>query len=201
MHVRCDAVTCSTACRQARWRHGRQVQARASTEAPVRLAIADPPYPGLSGRYYAGHPDFAGEVDHDQLLERLRTFDGWALATSAEAASEMHRRALAWEPSARLCVWVRGKRPHLTARGPRQAWEAVIVVPARRLEDGPADALVHGVSPMVSLPGRVVGAKPAAWCSWVFGLLGAQAGDELEDLFPGSGAVGLAWDAFRRGAQ
>jgi hypothetical protein len=33
----------------------------------------------------------------------------------------------------------------------------------------------------------VIGAKPAAFCRWVFGLLGAAPGDTLDDLFPGSG--------------
>jgi hypothetical protein len=49
---------------------------------------------------------------------------------------------------------------------------------------------------VTTLPGRVIGAKPAAVCRWIFGLLGAQPGDSLDDLFPGSGAVGRAWAAF-----
>jgi hypothetical protein len=48
---------------------------------------------------------------------------------------------------------------------------------------------------MTTLPGRVVGAKPAAVCAWIFALLGAAPGDTLDDLFPGSGAVGRAWAA------
>ena len=42
------------------------------------------------------------------------------------------------------------------------------------------------------------GAKPAAVCRWIFELLGAAPGDTLDDLFPGSGAVGRAWTAFTR---
>lgn len=81
------------------------------------------------------------------------------------------------------------------------AWEPVLyhggrpidpsVLPARRI-----DSLVHGVAPMTTLPGRVVGTKPAAFCRWVFDLLGAAPGDQLDDLFPGSGAVTRAWAAF-----
>jgi hypothetical protein len=55
---------------------------------------------------------------------------------------------------------------------------------------------VHGVSPLTTLPGRVTGTKPAAFCRWVFTLLGAAPGDTLDDLFPGSGAVSRAWAAF-----
>jgi hypothetical protein len=44
-----------------------------------------------------------------------------------------------------------------------------------------------------SHPDALVGMKPAAWCEWVFRMLGAQRGDELVDVFPGSGAVTRAW--------
>lgn len=52
-----------------------------------------------------------------------------------------------------------------------------------------------GVEPLDTLPGRVIGAKPAAVCRWIFTLLGACPGDTLDDLFPGSDAVGRAWVA------
>ena len=57
-----------------------------------------------------------------------------------------------------------------------------------------------GVAPPTTLPGRVIGAKPAAVCRWIFDLLGAAPGDTLDGLFPGSGAVTRAWDA-RTGRQ
>ena len=44
----------------------------------------------------------------------------------------------------------------------------------------------------------MTGTKPAAFCRWVFALLGAAPGDSLDDLFPGSGAVGRAWAAYAR---
>ena len=58
------------------------------------------------------------------------------------------------------------------------------------------DSIVCGVAPVTTLPGRVIGAKPAAVCRWIFDLLGAGPGDTLDDLFPGSGAVTRAWDAY-----
>jgi hypothetical protein len=57
---------------------------------------------------------------------------------------------------------------------------------------------VCGVAPLARLPGRVIGAKPAAVCRWIFTLLGAAPGDTLDDLFPGSGAVSRAWAAYTR---
>ena len=86
---------------------------------------------------------------------------------------------------------------------PLNAWEPVIYYGGRPVnpaslppQERRADSLVHGVSPLTTLPGRVVGTKPAAFCRWVFSLLGAAPGDSLDDLFPGSGAVSRAWAAF-----
>lgn len=39
----------------------------------------------------------------------------------------------------------------------------------------------------------MIGAKPARFCRWVFELLGALPGDELVDVFPGTGGVMRAW--------
>ena len=58
-----------------------------------------------------------------------------------------------------------------------------------------ADSITCGVSAVTTLPGRVIGAKPAAVCRWIFDLLGAGPGDTLDDLFPGSGAISRAWTA------
>ncbi len=49
---------------------------------------------------------------------------------------------------------------------------------------------------MTTLPGRVIGAKPAVFARWIFTLLGATTGDQLDDLFPGSGAIARAWAAY-----
>jgi hypothetical protein len=40
----------------------------------------------------------------------------------------------------------------------------------------------------------LTGAKPAAFVSWLHVLLGWQPGDELVDLFPGTGVVGRVTD-------
>ena len=45
----------------------------------------------------------------------------------------------------------------------------------------------------------MTGTKPAAFCRWVFTLLGAAPADSLDDLFPGSGAVSRAWAAYTGG--
>jgi hypothetical protein len=197
--TRRDAVCCSVRCRQARHRFAQTVgRATASGTGPLHLAYADPPYPGKAW-YYRDHPDYRGEVDHAALIRRLSTYDGWALSTSAEALPAV--LALC-QPGARVAAWHRGERPTHSWR-PLHAWEPVIYhggrpVDPSRLQSRRIDSLVHGIAPMTTLPGRVIGAKPAAFCRWMFDLLGAQPGDTLHDLYPGSGAVTRAWATFTR---
>lgn len=213
--ARRDAVCCSTRCRQARHRFTRTVGGPAGAVGavagghPLRLAYADPPYPGKAW-LYRGHCDYAGEVDHGELIRRLSTYDGWALSTSAAALPAVLGLCPA---GVRVAAWHRGERPTVS-RWPLNAWEPVIYSggrpadvstgPARRddpsrLQARRVDSLVHGIAPMTTLPGRVIGAKPAAFCRWLFDLLGAAAGDTLDDLFPGSGAVTRAWTAYTAG--
>lgn len=45
----------------------------------------------------------------------------------------------------------------------------------------------------------VAGQKPPAFCFWIFELLNLRPEDEFHDLFPGSGAVGRAWEKWRSG--
>jgi hypothetical protein len=93
----------------------------------------------------------------------------------------------------RVAAWHRGERT-TRSRYPLNGWEPVIYSGGRQLPgQRRADSIVCGPTPVRTLPGRVIGAKPAAVCRWVFGLLGALPGDTLDDLFPGSGAVTRAW--------
>lgn len=123
-----DAKTCGKRCRQALSRFRRAVGVAERTAEPLRLAYADPPYPGKSRRYYGDHPDFAGEVDHRVLLEQLQQYDGWALSTSAEALQDV----LALCPrGVRVAAWTRGAR-HTVSAGPLNAWEPVIYYGGRQ---------------------------------------------------------------------
>ncbi|MEA2232392.1 MAG: hypothetical protein QOD83_2208 [Solirubrobacteraceae bacterium] len=192
---RVDARYCSTRCRQAAHRAGVRRAELAATAAPLRLAYADPPYPGKSG-LYRGEPGYAGEVDLEELLWRLASFDGWALSTSAEALPVVLAVAVARGLDVRVAAWMRSARPHATARL-LNGWEPVVFAGARQLPGSApqaVDALV-GVAPRrrSTRPGAVIGAKPTDFCCWLFGLLGALPGDSLEDLYPGSGIVSWAW--------
>lgn len=155
----------------------------------MRFAYADPPYPGTAKRYYASEPTYAGEVDHEQLIASLQSagYDGWALSTSAKAL-----RALLplCPPSVRVCPWVKPGGASPQTHGLHNCWEPLIVVGGRQRPPGVRDWLrAHAARGGGTLPGR----KPVAFCAWLFDCLGMVAGDELDDLFPGSGIVTRAW--------
>jgi hypothetical protein len=155
----------------------------------MRFCYADPPYPGKAGYY----PE-AEEVDHRALVQRLAIEgpDGWALSTSATALAQV--LALC-PPGVRVCSWHRAVRPTRSKR-PISAWEPLIVSGGRELPtDGPQqirDALAYG-GRYRRYPGAMVGMKPPQFAAWMFAQLGARPGDQLVDLYPGSGAVGEAW--------
>lgn len=169
-----------------------------------RFAYADPPYPGQSWRLYGKHPDYAGEVDHGALVARLVADfpDGWALSTSASALHEILPLCPKPEPSrknkgrylqgtgTRVLAWVKPQAPWRPV-SVQYAWEPVLLCGGRPRD--PQDTLRDWIS-CVPGPGDITGAKPLAFCGWIFNALGALPGDELVDIFPGSGAVSHAWD-------
>lgn len=161
----------------------------------MRLAYADPPYPGKS-HLYIGHPDYAGEVDHRALVSRLQEYDGWALSTSAEALPMVLSLLAGVDVS--VAAWFRGGRGNVSRR-PRSTWEPVVFAGGRQVPvvGRGDDALVHVSRPRLTDPRRVIGAKPARFAFWMFDLLGARRGDQLDDLFPGSGGIARAWDLFQ----
>lgn len=187
---------CCQRCRQTAWRARRELSLAAAGDRPMRLAYADPPYPGLARRYYRDQPTYAGEVDHRALLASLEaSYDGWALSTSARALRDLLPLC---PPEARVCSWVKPGGVPPGTRGPHNTWEPVIVVPARRERPGVRDSLVcHPARGGGSLPGR----KPIAFVRWVLRLLGARRGDELVDLFPGTGVVGRVWAEVSQAAK
>lgn len=170
-----------------------------SGEQEARFAYADPPYPGQSAKHYKAHPDYAGEVDHPALIARLEEEfpDGWALSTGAKNLQEV----LALCPPVRVLIWdKKAGTPfgdHFYWR-----WEPVLLRGCRRPSLYPHDlvqALPQGFTHTFrsSPEGHVTGAKPEAFCRWLFECMGLGPDDELVDLFPGSGAVTRAWAQWR----
>lgn len=200
--ARSDAEVCSVVCRKRRWRFRRAVASgvparspstghasRRDLDRPARFAYADPPYPGKAG-YYTERQ----EVDHRDLIAQLeqRFPDGWALSTSSEALALVLPMCPA---STRVCAWRRRHRPAPSKR-PLSAWEPLLVVGGRELPTDRPQEVVDALDyrgRYDSFPDALVGMKPPEFAVWMFAQLGARPGDELVDVFPGSGAIGRAW--------
>ena len=206
-----DREFCGRKCRQAAFRlRGRRVGSAgafgvvssadpgevSSTAPGLRFAYADPPYPGCARRFYRAEASYAGEVDHRVLVESLVGGDyaGWALSTSARALREVLPLCPA---ESRVCVWVKPIGAWPKTRGLHNTWEPVIVVPGRRLRPGKRDWLL---AQPARFGGSLMGRKPVAFCGWLFDILGMLPGDELVDLFPGTGIVSRAWSEVNRWA-
>jgi hypothetical protein len=161
----------------------------------VIVAYADPPYPGHAD-LYKRHPDYAGEVDHAELIARLCAEypDGWALST----ASTTLQQVLALCPAdVRIGAWVKPFGVFKPAVNPAYVWEPVIFRGGRRRTDRSEETVRDWCSVPITLQRGLVGAKPEGVCFWVFSMLGLQPGDELVDLFPGTGAVSRAWERWQ----
>jgi hypothetical protein len=77
------------------------------------------------------------------------------------------------------------------------SWELVILHCGHRHPLGDGIILDHR-SPSSLRKGRLIGAKPREFGIWLFRCLGARGGDQLADLYPGTGGVTNAWTDFIR---
>lgn len=75
---------------------------------------------------------------------------------------------------------------------PGYCWEPVLVRGGRKLGRD-VETVRDYVSANVLIRKGCAGAKPAEFCRWLFRVLGTQRGDELIDLYPGSGMVSDVW--------
>jgi hypothetical protein len=180
---------CSTRCRQSAWRLRSRVSFLEERRAPLRMAYADPPYPGLSWKYYRD-----AEVDHAALIASLLPYEGWALSTSSKSLRDVLPLCPA---GARVCAWVKPIGVPPATYGLHSVWEPLIVVGGRQLPPGRPDWLrAMPARNEGTLPGR----KPLAFCAWLFACLGLAPGDTFDDLFPGTGIVSRAWAEVCRSA-
>ena len=187
--ARRDQRYCEQKCRQWAFRLRRRRTTDELNTQPMRFAYADPPYPGTARKYYADQPSYGGEVDHVALIASLVDggYAGWALSTSSKAL----RHVLPLCPEGtRTCPWVKPIGVSGRTRGAHNTWEPLLVAGGRELRPGFRDWLsAHPARSGGSLPGR----KPIAFCAFLFQQLGMLPGDELVDLFPGTGIVSRAW--------
>lgn len=186
--ARRDAKFYRKLCRQASWRFRVHRADLEATDRPMTFAYADPPYPGKSDYY----PE-KQEVNHASLVDRLTKNypDGWALSTSSGALRDV---LLLCPAGVRVCAWFKGPRSTRSKRA-LVSWEPLIVWGGRPLHTDVVCDVVDGLiarGRFRAFPGAMVGMKPPAFAEWMFRQLGASRTDRLDDLFPGSGAIGRA---------
>lgn len=161
----------------------------------MRFAFADPPYLGCGALYAAHHPD-AADCDtvqwHAALIKRLceEYPDGWALCLHVPSLKTMLNLC---PDDIRVGAWVKPFASFKPNVNPAYAWEPVIWRGGRkrtREQDTARDWLAENIT----LQRGLTGAKPRKFGLWVADLLNVQPGDEVDDLFPGSGALRAAID-------
>lgn len=163
----------------------------------MKIGYADPPYIGCA-HLYKDHPDYAGEVNHADLIERLQAeYDGWVLHASATPHSIAVLAPLVENTGARWCTWVKGFAAFKRNVPVAYAWEPVIIKPARKPVVSKRLIMRDWIQESITLKRGLTGAKPEAVCHWAFECVAARPDDELHDMFPGSGAVKRAWDTWR----
>ena len=161
----------------------------------LRFAYADPPYVGCA--HYYDHPNSA-RWDHPSshiflMSDMEQDYDGWALSCSATSLPDL----LADAPrGTRVGAWVKPFAAFKRNVRVAYTWEPVLfhrIAPRRDGEPVGRDHLSEGIT----MRRGFTGAKPARFADWLRILLGYMEGDELVDLFPGSGAITRQFDVPR----
>lgn len=167
----------------------------------MKIAYADPPYLGCCALYKHEHGEdgrcWDSPLTHAALITRLMVEfpDGWALSLNVPSLRTMLNYC---PPDVRVSPWVKPFAVFKPNVNPAYAWEPVIWTGGRQKRSRSEPTVRDWVSAEITLRKGLTGAKPEAFCWWLISLMGLQPGDELVDLFPGTGVMGLAWDRFQR---
>lgn len=157
----------------------------------MRFAYADPPYLGCGSLYAKHHPDALAWDDpetHRALVARLVAEypDGWAMSLSSPS---LHTILPMCPKDCRVMPWVKPFAVFKPNVGVAYAWEPVIVRGGRR-RTREQDAVRDWLAENITLRRGMTGAKPAAFVHWILDVLNVQAGDTVDDIFPGTGGCG-----------
>lgn len=159
------------------------------------IAYADPPYIGQAKKHYSHDPHCA-EVDHEQLIRELMKYDGWALSCLPITLREILNYS-SCPKDVRIGAWVKPFASFKSGVNPAYAWEAVIFWGGRkRTKELPT--LRDWIDANITFERGLVGAKPEKFCWWIFEMLGMQSADTLIDVFPGTNAVTIAFERWKR---
>lgn len=172
------------------------------------FCYADPVYLGCS-RLYPEHPKahlWDDPEHHRKLIQSLTQNcpDGWALSCSTPSLVTLLPMC---PPNHRIGSWVKTFCAFKKGVRPCYAWEPVIFVGGRNKAHPPPEKGGKQTTPKdflldesgdynspayagpITLKKGLTGAKSEAFCHWVLDLLNVQPGDQVLDLFPGTGVM------------
>ena len=161
----------------------------------MRFAFADPPYLGCGALYKEHHAEAMTWNDpeaHRALIGRLRDEypDGWVMCLSSPSLKTLLPMC---PDDCRVGAWVKPFAAFKVNVNPAYAWEPVIWRGGRR-GDRKRATVRDWFAKEITLKRGLTGAKPEAFCRWVLDLLGYEAGDTVDDLFPGTAVMGRVVD-------
>jgi len=158
----------------------------------VKFAYADPPYYTKGKKYYGElHKDAAiwdEKESHLELIQSLKDNypDGWAMSCNSTNLWWL----LENEPNIRVCVWTKGFH-QIRQSTVQHAYEPVLLWGGR--QEAKRKPMVRDwVSCNIAMRTGLKGAKPLQFNLWILDLLNYKEGDELDDIFVGSGSMSEA---------
>jgi len=158
----------------------------------MRFAYADPPYYKQGKRLYGKLHEEAAHWDAKEnqraLIQRLKDEfpDGWAMSCNPADLSWL----LVGHDDIRICAWTKTFH-QIRGTSVQYAWEPVLLFKGRYIK-AQKPMVRDWLSCPIAMKKGLVGAKPDKFNDWILQLLGFQKGDELVDLFPGTGGMGEA---------
>ena len=158
----------------------------------MRFAYADPPYLGYAGFYDHPETEIWNDPDtHRRFIASLSEWfpDGWALSMTT---TNLQTILPMCPQDVRVAAWVKPFASFKKGVNPAYTWEPVVFRGGRRRTDGSERTVRDWFACNITLRKGLVGAKPPEFCQWVLDLLGYRHDeDEIVDLFPGTGVMGV----------
>ena len=159
----------------------------------MKLVYADPPYLGQCASYDHFHND-GGEMPWDgKCWDEVSTHTSliaWLLSNPDGYAYSCNPYPVILLGHGRIAAWTKTWH-QIRPTTVQYAWEAVVFQPARKANDR-TPMVRDWLSCAVTRQTGQRGAKPDAFNDWILDLLVYEPGDELLDLFPGSGGMARA---------
>lgn len=161
----------------------------------MRLAYADPPYVNCA-HLYKDQPEYDGEIDYPALIKKIETeYDGYVL--HASSPSIPYLTTLLAPETYRIMAWIKPFAAFKKNVSVAYAWEPVFVRPVRKPVVSGRVIMRDWFPHSITMKKGLTGVKPSAVVEWALEMAGMEHNDDLDDLYPGTGAVTAAWEAWK----